>query len=186
MISSLLSLQSRSIQDATVKHAILDSQSRVRSMSLIHQKLYRGNNLAAIEMKAYFETLTDSLLDAYVDIDEDIQVELNMNDIELDVDYAIPLGLIANELLTNSLKYAFDGNSEARIDISLRKEAENMVLDIKDNGSGKGPETSHNQEGGFGSELVSMLTEQLKGNLTVKDSEGYHTEIRFPYSLQAA
>lgn len=186
VISSLLSLQSRSIQDDTVKHAILDSQSRVRSMSLIHQKLYRGNNLAAIEMKTYFETLTDSLLDAYVDYDEDIAVELDMNNIELDVDYAIPLGLIANELLTNSLKYAFDGTSEAKINISLRKEDENMVLDIRDNGAGKSTKASPDREGGFGSELVSMLTEQLKGNLTVKDVGGYHTEIRFPYSLQAA
>lgn len=186
VISSLLSLQSRSIQDESVKHAILDSQSRVRSMSLIHQKLYRGTNLAAVEMKTYFETLSDNLIDAYADEFEDIEVELEMNNIELDVDYAIPLGLITNELITNSLKYAFPDQKKGKINISLIKEAEHLILDIKDDGVGNGAVVENNEDGGFGSQLVEMLTQQLKGDVSQQDSSGFHTQIRFPYTLKAA
>jgi two-component sensor histidine kinase len=181
VISSLLSFQSRSVKEKNVKSALLDSQSRVKSMSLIHQKLYKGANLASIEMKAYLTTLTDSLIDAYIENELEVEVKLNMHPVELDVDYAIPLGLIANELLTNSLKHAFSGRKTGIIEIELQREMNEFILNIKDNGIGKTEKLLPDLTSGFGSELVEMLTEQLRGKLIQFIKDGYQTQIRFPY-----
>ncbi|MEZ4920436.1 MAG: sensor histidine kinase [Saprospiraceae bacterium] len=181
VISSLLNMQSRNIEDKAIKDAILESQSRVQSMSLIHQKLYRGQNLAAIEMKSYLQTLADSLIDTFSDEDV-VNIELDMQNLELDVDYAIPLGLIANELITNSLKYAFPGRKKGAIEIKMKQDQGEIILDVRDNGVGtKTPEVQEDSNG-FGSELIALLTMQLKGKLEAKTENGYHTRLRFPIS----
>ncbi|MCB0632824.1 MAG: sensor histidine kinase, partial [Lewinella sp.] len=181
VISSLLNMQSRNIQDTAVRTAILDSQSRVQSMSLIHQKLYRGKNLAAIEMKSYLQTLADNLIDAYAEVEE-VEVRLDMQQLELDVDYAIPLGLIVNELITNSLKYAFPSRQKGAIEIKMEQSPEEIILDIGDNGVGKKITPVKKAESGFGSELIELLTIQLKGKLDRSTDVGYHTRLRFPFS----
>ncbi len=186
IISSLLSLQSRSIQDQSVRDAIIDSESRVRSMSLIHKKLYKGSDLTAIEMKSYFETLSNNLIDAYAGLDENVDVILEMDQLELDVKYAIPLGLIANELITNSLKYAFHDTDRGAIDIKLVRKDGELVLTVSDNGNLNAPKPHSNDTGGFGSSLVEMLTKQLKGRITRQTEYGYATEIKFPYFETAA
>jgi two-component sensor histidine kinase len=181
VISSLLNMQSRNIEDKAIKDAILESQSRVQSMSLIHQKLYRGQNLAAIEMKSYLQTLADSLVETFSDEDV-VNIELDMQNLELDVDYAIPLGLIANELITNSLKYAFPGRKKGAIEIKMKQDQGEIILDVRDNGVGtKTPEVQEDSNG-FGSELIALLTMQLKGKLDAKTENGYHTRLRFPIS----
>ncbi|MBX2815494.1 MAG: sensor histidine kinase [Saprospiraceae bacterium] len=187
VISSLLNMQSRSLTDDALQEVIRKSQSRVQSMSLIHQKLYRGKNLAVIEMKSYLETLADHLLEAYSKEDE-IDVQIEMNPLELDVDYAIPVGLIINELMTNSLKYAFGRKKHGVIDISLQQEGDEMVLDVGDNGDGKAAIIDPKMSSGFGSELVEMLTTQLKGRVTQEAGEGFRTQLRFPITsnMQAA
>lgn len=187
-VSSLLSLQSASIEDQAVKNAMLDSQSRVASMSLLHQKLYRGVNLAAVEMKQYFSSLTETLIDSYAEDLENLDIEINMQDIELDVDHAIPLGLLANELITNSLKYAFpEENENSRIEIQLKREGGECTLDIRDNGIGEASiGEQEKQGGGFGNQLVEMLTLQLKGELIQSQKNGFHTQIKFPYLLSVA
>ncbi len=184
VISSLLSLQSRHIQDKQVRHAILDSESRVRSMSLIHQRLYRGNNLAAVEMKNYFSSLTDTLVDAYADESDDIEVLVDMPQIELDVEYAVPLGLITNELITNTLKYAFGERGQGTIFIRMQQEQNELILEVADDGSGA--KSAPDPSGGFGGELVEMLTQQLKGKISQQRADGYRTRIRFPYSAATA
>lgn len=187
LISSLLSLQSFSIGDHAVKNAIMDSQSRVKSMSLIHQKLYRGDNLAAVKMKNYFETLSENLVDAYAEDFENVEVKLDMNNIELDVDHAIPLGLITNELITNSLKYAFPDKRPGVINIHLDRDQDSLVLEVSDNGVGPGKAASSDEfAGGFGSELVEMLTQQLRGTLEQVHASGFCTRITFPYAKMAS
>ncbi len=181
VISSLLNMQSRSIQDTEVRSAIRESQSRVQSMSLIHQKLYRGKNLAAIEMKSYLQTLADNLIDAYLD-EEDVEVTVDMHEFELDVDYAIPLGLIVNELITNSLKYAFSKQKKGAIEIKMERNQDEIILDIGDNGAGEKATTGNKDGSGFGSELIELLTMQLKGKLDLSTENGYHTRLRFPFS----
>ena len=181
VISSLLNMQARSIQDTEVRSAISESQSRVQSMSLIHQKLYRGKNLAAIEMKGYLQSLADNLVDAYVE-EEEVEVKVDMQPLELDVDYAIPLGLIVNELITNSLKYAFSRRKKGEIEIKMQQNQDEIILDIGDNGVGRKTTTLKEKGSGFGSELVELLTMQLKGNLALSTDDGYHTRLSFPFS----
>lgn len=181
VISSLLNIQSRSIQDAEVRSAIRESQSRVQSMSLIHQKLYRGKNLAAIEMKSYLQTLADNLIDAYLE-EEEVEVRVDMQKLELDVDYAIPLGLIVNELITNSLKYAFPKQKKGAIEIKMEQNQDEIILDIGDNGVGEKTAAVKKEGSGFGSELIELLTMQLKGKLDLSTENGYHTRLSFPFS----
>ncbi len=184
VISSLLNFQSRTIKDKGIKTALLDSQSRVHSMSLIHQKLYSGQHLAAVEMKSYLGNLTESLIDAYADEDV-VTVDLDMEDFELDVDYAIPLGLIANELVTNSLKHAFPNGAKGAIKVQLQQQQDNLIFKVADNGIGKTTNLSPSKNDGFGEDLIEMLTLQLKGELEQSSDNGIQTQFRFPYKKTA-
>ncbi|NNV54809.1 sensor histidine kinase [Limnovirga soli] len=176
VVSSLLALQSNQIDDPSVQSAMLASQNRVHSMGIIHQKLYQGENLAAIEMQDYFINLSENILDSF-NADGHIKVECDMPKLILDVDTAISIGLITNELLTNSLKYAFTEKEKGAIKISLTEQNTNSStegeyqLKISDNGIGKAVnETAKGT--GFGTQLVSLLTKQLDGKLTYEINNG--------------
>ncbi len=174
-ISSLLYLQSAHIKDADIKQAVAAGRHRVESMALIHQKLYQRDNLAAIEMKDYLSNLGLSLLNTFTDQPDRIQFHIDMDELDLDVDTAVPLGLIVNELITNSLKYAFPGGREGNIRLSLRQLPEDKLeLQVSDDGVGMA-----NKEGGtsFGSQLIQLLTAQLGGSIEQEKEGGYKTRI---------
>ena len=182
VISSLLSLQSANIDDPKVLDAVQESQNRVKSMGLIHQKLYQGDNLAAIEMKDYLHTLSESMIDSFGEQAEDVEIECDMNELELDVDTAIPIGLIVNELITNAIKYAFPDGREGQISMSLDIDADNLLrLVVADNGVGLQEEavSAIGAGTGFGSQLVNLLTLQLNGKMHQETEGGMRTEIRF-------
>ncbi|NJC28044.1 sensor histidine kinase [Neolewinella antarctica] len=177
-VSSLLELQSASLTDEHAVSAMRAGQSRVRSMGLLHQKLYQGENLAAIEMKDYFTNLAESLEETY-EPDDDILITVAMEPLEMDVDTAVPLGLIVNELLTNALKYAFVGAGAGAVTVGLSRVNTNEYrLTVRDDGVGKdfaaGPQGT-----GFGSRLVELLTRQIGGALTEVNDGGLRTELRF-------
>ncbi|MGB3607933.1 tetratricopeptide repeat-containing sensor histidine kinase, partial [Psychroserpens sp.] len=137
MVKSLIALQSAKLEDSTAKEAMLASQNRVQSMGIIHQKLYQGENLGSIEMKDYFINLSEGILDSF-DAEDKVKIECAMEQLELDVDTAVPIGLIVNELLTNALKYAFPDNTVGKINISLSKTSDELLtLSVSDNGVGK-------------------------------------------------
>lgn len=162
-VSSLLALQSAQISDPMVLDAIQESQNRVQSMGMIHQKLYQGKNLSAIEMKDYFINLGEGVLDSF-GLDDRIRIECVMDELELDVDTAVPIGLIVNELLTNAMKYAFPKGREGTIKISMKEEGKHLKLEIADNGIGKEVLNKKSSKG-FGTQLVHLLTQQLDGKL---------------------
>ena len=176
VVSSLLALQSAQIDDPSVQSAMLASQNRVHSMGIIHQKLYQGENLAAIEMRDYFINLSDNILDSF-NAEGHIKVECNMPKLVLDVDTAVSIGLITNELLTNSLKYAFIEKEKGAIKISLTEQdatanSEGVyLLKISDDGIGK-PVDETAKGTGFGTQLVNLLTKQLDGKLTYEVNNG--------------
>ena len=132
----MLALQSAQLKEPSSKEAMLASQNRVQSMGIIHQKLYQGENLGSIEMKDYFINLSEGILDTF-NAEDKVQIECAMDELNLDIDTAVPIGLIVNELLTNSLKYAFPKETKGKISISLKKENENLHLKVSDNGIGK-------------------------------------------------
>lgn len=177
VVSSLLALQGAHIEDPNVLDAITESQNRVHSMGIIHQRLYQGENLAAIEMKDYFVHLSEGILDSF-GAEGRIQIECAMEELELDVDTAVPIGLIVNELLTNALKYAFPQQRNGRISISLREDAaQTLYLEIADNGVGK--EGIAPKGTGFGTQLIQLLTRQLSGQLTEKVENGTVVSLAF-------
>ena len=178
VVSSLLALQSARISDPDVQEAMLSSQNRVQSMGILHQKLYQSEHLAFIEMNDYFINLSQNILNSY-DATNRVRVEFPMQPLDLDVDRAISVGLIVNELLTNALKYAFPTGQLGRISLSLA-EVENGILELKiaDNGIGKTP-NARPQGTGFGTQLVDLLTRQLDGTLRQEVANGTAISIRF-------
>jgi two-component sensor histidine kinase len=183
MVKSLLALQSAQLEDSASKEAMLASQNRVQSMGIIHQKLYQGDNLGSIEMKDYFINLSEGILDTF-DVEDRVKIECAMDNLELDVDTAVPIGLIVNELLTNALKYAFPNDKKGSIEISLSQSTpELLTLKVADNGIGK--EAGKSAEGtGFGTQLIQLLTQQLNGKMTEIIKEG--TSVLFQFKLNSA
>lgn len=182
ILSSLLHLQSRQIEDEAALDAIRESQNRVEAMSLLHQKLYMGDNMAAVDMQDYLRNLADTLLDSFgLDENERVRIECDLEPLRLDVDSAVPLGLIINELVTNSLKYAFPGNRAGVVRIALWKdETGRLCLRVSDNGVGKTAIPDPGQSTSFGSRLVQMLSKKLGGAPEMPEQEtGYSTLIRF-------
>ncbi len=181
MVKSLISLQSAHLEDSKTRDAMLASQNRVQSMGIIHQKLYQGDNLGSIEMKDYFINLGEGILDSF-NAEERIKIECKMDELELDIDTAIPLGLIVNELLTNAIKYAFPNKKDGMVWINLKKERDTLLLNVTDSGIGKN--TSQSTGTGFGSQLVQLLTIQLNGKMKEEVEDG--TRISFTFELDTA
>jgi two-component system, sensor histidine kinase PdtaS len=178
VVSSLLALQSAQISDPDVQEAMQSSQSRVQSMGILHQQLYQNEHLAFIEMKEYFVNLSENILDSYNETGR-IEVLCEMKEVALDVDTAIPVGLIVNELLTNALKYAFPSGQLGRVLLSLEDIGANVLqLRISDNGIGQ-VSNSKPQGTGFGTQLVALLTRQLDGTMQQDLTNGTTISIQF-------
>ncbi|MFV0570922.1 MAG: histidine kinase dimerization/phosphoacceptor domain -containing protein [Xanthomarina gelatinilytica] len=183
LVKSLISLQSAQLEDSATKNAMIASQNRVQSMGIIHQKLYQGENLGSIEMKDYFINLSEGILDSF-NTEDQIKIECAMEQLELDVDTAVPIGLIVNELLTNALKYAFPENQKGNIQISLFKDKPGtLTLKVVDNGIGKTLGTAPKGTG-FGSQLIKLLTKQLNGEMKEESHNG--TSVLFHFKLKSA
>ena len=176
LVSSLLTLQSREVKDVKALEALAAGKSRVRSMALIHQDLYSKDNLTGIGMKKYLENLCEELFDAYKIDESKINLHLDVEDVNLDVDTIIPLGLIINELITNSLKYAFVGKSEGNLEIKFYQKEDKLYLDVNDDGIGMQTST-FDSSGSFGNKLVNTLTRQLNGNLNIQSDQGTKIKI---------
>jgi two-component sensor histidine kinase len=187
IISSLLNIQAENIEDVAAFDAIQESKNRVTSMSLIHQKLYMGENLASIEMRNYFETMGSAILEGFGSKADHIDLEVEMPEIEMDVDAAIPVGLITNELISNSIKYAFPEKKGGRIKISLEQlDNHEFKLIIADNGTPTQGQEKSKDGTGFGSLLVQLLTAQLGGKIDVSTKEGTAAIIHFPPQIKSA
>ncbi|WP_130276241.1 sensor histidine kinase [Cecembia calidifontis] len=179
IISSLLSMQTRSLKDDKMKDAMKESQSRVKTMALIHEKLYQYENLSRINMQEYMQQLSDFLTQTYRS-DKQIQVNIAAEDISLDMDMAIPLGLITNELLSNSLKYAFEDRDFGEINIVFsQKEPGAYKLLIKDTGKGLDENLDIDNTKSLGLKLVRTLTRQINGQLRIVPHPGASFEIDF-------
>ncbi len=173
-ISSLLYLQSYGEKNEKTKENIAITQQRVESMALIHKNLYQRDNLAAIEMKEYIKNLCESLISAYQTPDKKVKLIMDMPILELDIDRAIPMGLIINEIVTNALKYAFSSVHEGELKISLKiSEQQDHTLLIADNGMGK----SEDAVSSFGSQLIQLLTKQINAKINSGNDNGHWISI---------
>lgn len=177
VISSLLRIQSNQTDDEVAVDALRDSQSRVQSMSLIHQDLYQHDNLTGINMKDYLEKLTRSLFDTYNVSENRIKLKTDIEDISLDVDTVVPLGLIINELVTNALKYAFPNEQSGQVDVSLSSKDNHLLLSVKDNGIGM---IRSVEDKGFGSGLIQAFVNKLDAQLSSSSNEGTEVNLQIP------
>jgi two-component sensor histidine kinase len=189
VISSLLDLQADkfkdrgNIKDSEVLEAFKESQNRVISMALIHEELHKGEKLEMLNFSSYIKELADSLLMTYTLGDKAINLNMDLDpNIFFDMDIAIPLGIIINELVSNSLKHAFNGREKKEIGIKLhREEGSNIayILSISDNGVGIPEDLNIEDLDSLGLQLVTTLVDQLDGELELKRNNGTEFTIRF-------
>jgi two-component sensor histidine kinase len=172
MISALLYLQGKSIDDPSAQDAIRESRDRVQSMAMIHQNLYQDENLLGIEVKDYLDKLFDHLFASYNIKDEAIRLNKQIDSVNLDVDTVIPLALIVNELISNALKYAFTDDQQGQIDVLLHQDDVQLTLEVKDNGLGLATDFDPSLSGNFGFKLIGILCDQLDAQWKVSNENG--------------
>ena len=180
VVSSLLGLQSRTITDATTRRMFEESQNRVHSMALIHESLYQSENLSKINFPAYIDQLASHLFRSYGADPARIQVVAAISDLRLPIDTAVPCGLIVNELVSNSLKYAFPNGRAGRIRIQMHQEGQGQIrLEVSDNGVGLPDGINLADRKSLGLRLVRTLADQLSATVEMGGDSGAHTVLRF-------
>ncbi len=179
IISSLLSLQSGSSNEESLVKKFRDSQDRIRTMALIHEKLYQSSDLSHIDFEEYVGSLTGYLSRSYT-VGGNIRMYRDIQDISLDIDVAIPCGLIINELVSNSLKYAFPEGQTGQISIGLTRGAGGYELTVRDDGKGLPPGFDFHTSSSLGLLLVNTLVEQLDGTISMDGTQGTCFKITFP------
>ncbi len=185
VISSLLKLQAGYIRDERILEVFKESQNRVRAMALIHEKLYQSDDLAKTNFAEYIRSLASDLFRSYSVNSRVIKLNLNVEDVRLSIDTAIPCGLIINELISNSLKYAFSAGQAGEINIHLLSEAEDCyTLIVQDNGSGFPTELNFRNTKSLGLQLVCSLTKQLHGTINLDCDRGVEFKITFAEQKQ--
>jgi two-component sensor histidine kinase len=183
VISSLLSLQSGYVKDKQSLSLFTESQNRVKSMALIHEKLYQSHDLARIDFEEYIKSLTTFLFRSYGVDPNMIVLNIDVKDVTLDIDTAIPCGLIINELVSNSLKYAFPEGVSGEITIGLHEKKDGGTpyyeLTMSDNGVGLPEHFDISTSASLGLQLVTTLVGQIGGTLEVIREHGTTFRIRF-------
>jgi len=165
VVSSLLNLQSRQIEDAKAKEIIKSGQDRIKSMALIHQNLQQGEDMVGVSAKTYIQDLVGGLSRSY-NLDSDkILVETSVDDISMEIDKIIPIGLILNELVSNALKYAFVEGQDGLIKVGLSKQENNILLSVEDNGKGLPRNFDLDKLKSLGFKIVRSFTNKLKGTI---------------------
>ncbi|MEO6917213.1 MAG: sensor histidine kinase [Chitinophagaceae bacterium] len=180
IVSSLLSLQTYKLQDSEAILVLKESQQRVQAMSLIHQRLYTTDLLTAVNMKEYITDLAETLLASYGFGRDDFNLDLKIENEILDVEKALPIGLLINELVSNALKYAYKNISLPSLTISLTNCNEQLTLVVKDNGEGINVEEWKMKGSSFGKQLIKVLGKQLRASQTVDGQNGTSFTIVIP------
>ncbi|MFX0558214.1 sensor histidine kinase [Maribacter sp. CXY002] len=171
-VSSLLSLQSRNIAELKMKNMLKSTQNRVISMAMVHEMLYMRNDISQIEYKSYVQELSEYLIRSIKGVDSKVNLKIDIPEIKLGIDTAIPLGLLINEAVTNALKYGFSDEEEGEIYIALKKELDKQyVLNIGDNGVGFPESVTYKNTKSLGLKLIYNLTRQLKGTIQRDNSK---------------
>jgi two-component sensor histidine kinase len=177
VVSSLLDLQSHTITDSQASAAVKEGKNRVQSMALIHQNLYSEGNIKGIMVKEYIGNLVQSLCDSYNITSDTVKVNANIDDLNLDVDTMIPLGLVLNELVSNSFKYAFKENHRGILNIELQEKNEKLHLKVSDNGSGFPADVDVKSAKSFGLKMIKAFAQKLKATLDIYNNNGAVVEM---------
>jgi two-component sensor histidine kinase len=182
VIHSLLSLQSRQVEDPKAREALQESRDRVRSMSLVHEKLYLATDLARVNFGEYARQLTAHLRQSFGQRAERVEVRVDADDARLAVDSAIPCGLIINELVSNAIKHGYADGRRGEIQVALHRRNGCFHLVVADDGKGVAEGVDLQQT--LGMRLVESLVRQLHGEMRRTGPPGTRFEIEFPASVQ--
>ena len=181
IITSLLGLQEREIEDEHFRRAFEESRNRINSMALVHEQLYRAGEYAKIEFGAYVDQLASTLFNMYQVEPEQVELQIEGKEVYLDLEKAIPCGLLLNELITNSLKYAFPNNRKGILSIRLVSEKDKMILTVSDDGVGIPKNFDFKDSQSLGLQLVKLLAiHDLRGSIELKKSKGTQFRVEFP------
>jgi PAS domain S-box-containing protein len=177
VISSLLGLHMQKTDDPDARRLLQETEARVRSMALVHEKLYESEMLGAVPFKKYLEELTSSLVSHHRG--DNVEVHLDLEDVSLGIGSAVPAGLIVNELVTNCLSHAFSRGTAGRIDVSLSQVEDCCTLKVADNGSGFPDDIDYRTAPTLGLQLVTTLADQLHGAIDLQTGHGTRWSISF-------
>jgi two-component sensor histidine kinase len=179
VISSLLSLQSQYIKNKDDLEMFEKSKSRAKSMALIHERLYQSKDLKRIDFGEYIEKMATDMFNTYISDSEKIKLEIDVENAMLDINTTIPLGLILNELLNNSIKYAFPDGRKGIIRVVFSKRGEIFQLKVEDNGIGFPDNIEFGNTDSLGLQLINSLTEQIDGTINLNTNNGASITISF-------
>jgi two-component sensor histidine kinase/CheY-like chemotaxis protein len=185
-ISSLLNLQVDLLPDIAARQALRDAQRRVHSMALIHEQMYGDKDMDEVDFGEYARRLARDLLESFGVDDGRVRLRFELDTVSLAMDQMIPCGLILSELVTNSLKYAFPGERDGEILVSLRcADGRNVTMTVADNGVGLVPAGGGKRPESLGTRIVEILTKQLGGSLVRQSENGLSTTVTFTRSCKA-
>jgi len=178
-ITSLLNLQGRYEKDARLKSLLLESRNRINSMSIVHQKIEQENSSLGVDMRIYTQTLIDSLFFAFKVNKHEIKVIQYITPLHLNVDWAMPIGIILNELISNIIKHAYPESKKGSISITLKVVNQVLEIVVRDNGVGLNEGFNVKKSNSFGLQLVHSMVEQLKGDIRFVNEFGLIVNMQF-------
>ena len=178
IISSILNLQTRSVKDPKILDLIQETRYRIMSMSFIHDLLYQTKDFTNIDFSKYLQSITSNIMNTYT-LNKNIELKLDVESIFLNLDNAIPCGLIVNELITNVFKYAFPGDRKGVINIVLKLINNKVVLSVADNGVGINNQINYLTTESLGFQLINSLVSQIDGELKYENTEGTKFIVSF-------
>jgi two-component sensor histidine kinase len=176
VISSLLNLQSKKITDRNALEALKEAKNRIKTMALIHQNLYTDKNLANVNTSEYVHNLISSLFASYNLMHDEIELVTDIDLVKMNMDTLVSLGLILNELISNTLKHAFKDVNTGKIEVRLKKTAQHIILEVNDNGKGLPPEWNK-QSSSLGHEIIYSFIKKVKGTIEITTEEGTRVKI---------
>jgi len=179
IITSLLRMQSRAVQDPAFSGALLECQNRVAAMALIHDKLYRARDLARVSFPEYVRDLTNNILTSYTLPASSVRVNLDVDDLSLSLDSAVPCGLILNELMSNCLKHAFPLGHSGTVHVGFHAAGDQLCLVVRDDGVGMPADVDLERTSSLGWRLIRALVQQLGGFVQCHSAGGTVVELRF-------
>ncbi len=184
VISSLVSLQSDTLDDPALRALFNDLRDRVRTMALVHEKLYQSESLAEVDFAEYTQSLLSYLWRAHGDATAAVRLHLDVQPVSISIEQAVPCGLLLNELVTNALKHAFRDRTDGELTVALHAAPEGQVcLSVRDNGVGL--PADWRQSPSLGLKLVQMLTEQVRGTLDVRTGSGTTFSLTFAHHISS-
>jgi two-component sensor histidine kinase len=178
IISGLLFMQSESVDDPKIKQLLTESQSRIKSMAIIHDQLYKSENFSEIDIQEYLIELTNKIASSYSSSNKKIDIEIESNSFSMQISIALTIGLIINELVINSYKYAFENRKEGKIKIKFNQQ-EKYYFSVADDGIGLPAAKEIESKNTLGMNLIQILVHQLRGELEFFNDGGAVCKIQF-------